>query len=320
MNKILLLLGSSIVMVLGACKKNTPGNSPSDYTFEVGISKDSINAGETANFIFLDNPDFISFYSGEKGHQYIYRDRTVLDGGGNLLFRFQTRVRVQPADTLDVLISTDFSGQYDSLNVTNAHWKNMNGLFNIQNSSSALNTYYPSGPTFDDYTNIGDSVIPGKTFYIAFRHKNESPTNIIWNIKKIGLYNVFQSTDIPTITLIDSNKISSDFFAVKTNDVITRWDKVLGGYNPPNYPSLKYNSDTSLVPAGAEHWYISKPMNPNAVLPDAPLVIKNISQNALENFKYKYASPGTYTATFVASYQRLGLEKTIVKEFTIIVH
>ena len=191
--------------------KNVPGYTDKDYSFYAALPVNTIDSGSSANFILTDNPDVISFYSGEIGHEYINRERTILEGG-RLNLKFETRVQFQPADTLDVMLSNDFNGIYDSANVANAHWKRMTDLFLFPTPSSTLSTFYPSGPTNGDFTDITDSTISGTPFYLAFRYTNTKPTNIIWSVGKLGMYNIFNSA-VPNGTVIDSNQITSGTFA-----------------------------------------------------------------------------------------------------------
>ena len=128
----------------------------------------------------------------------------------------------------------------------------------------------------------------------------------------MSMYNVFSAGNIPDAVIIDSNRITSGNFAsVQINDPgIARWTT--------SSTYLKC-TNTSTTPVGAEYWYITRPLNPSAIAPDAPIVIKNITQNPMTAYRYTYTKPGIYKATFVARYARLNFQKTIVREFTVIV-
>ena len=308
------VLGLSLFcIVITSCKKETPGYVKNNLNFNASLSVDSVALGDTSSFLLSDNPDFISFYSGELGHQYIYKDRTILDGG-SLKVKYETRIQNKPADSsLDVLISTDFNGTYDSVNVASANWKLISNKFVFPDPSASLSVFYPSGVTSADFADLTDSVIPGQPFYYAYRYTNRTPSSIIWSIGKLGMYNVFPAEmAVPNATVIDSNQINSGSFAgVKMGDSLSRWST--------SSTYLKCTNSSS-SPIGAQYWYISRPLNPSAVAPDAPIVIKNITQNPLAVFKYKYNQPGVYKATFVASYHRLNFEKTVIKEVNVIVY
>jgi hypothetical protein len=298
-----------IFVTLQSCQKNSGGYTNDNYSFDAKLSVTTIAVSDSASFELFENPDIIAFYSGEVGNNYSNRERTVLTGG-SLKVKFDTRVVNKPADTLEVLISNDFSGIYDSANVANASWKRMTNKFAFPLPTTPLGTFISSGITPGEFTDITDSVIAGQPFYFAFRYDINKNNNIEWSVAKLGMYNIFNNTT-PTATVIDSSTNNSGNFAiVKFGETINRWSKTSTLYK-------FLNSNSSKI--GASHWYISRPLNPNAVTPDLPVIVKNITQIPLKKFLYKYKIPGTYKAVFVASYNRIGFEKTFVKEFTVVV-
>ncbi len=311
MKKQFAFIGAIVMLVASSCKKDIPGYINEDGSFDASLPVSNIAAGDTAYFNLFDNPDVISFYSGEVGHEYANKDRTVLEGG-SLIMKFESRVTVSTPDTLlDVMISNDFNGNYDSANVANANWKRMTNKFVFPDTTATLGVFYPSGATSADFVNLTDSVTTGHPFYLAFKYNNVAPTGILWSINKLAMYNTFASGGVANATVIDSNQISSgNFTSVQFGDNIPRWTT--------SSTYLKCTNSTT-APTPSTYWYISRPLNPSAVNPDLPISIKNISQNPLTSFNYKYSTPGTYKATFVAAYKRLNYEKTIVKEFTIVV-
>jgi hypothetical protein len=300
-----------VALFLLSCKKDIPGNTFDSDFFYAQLASSNITIGDSAKFILTENPDIITFFSGEIGHEYKNRNRTVLEGG-SLKMKFQTRVTNLPADTLDVMISNDFSGIYDSTNVANAHWTKLTDSFKFPDPAATLGIFYPSGLTDGQFLDITSFTTAGKPFYVAYKYDYKAPTNIIWSIAKLGMYNIFPSSfGVANATVIDSTQINSGSFgSVQFNDPVSRWST----------SSTYLKCTNSLVaPIGAQYWYISRALNSSAVAPDLPLIIKNITESPLKNFEYKYSKPGIYTASIVASYQRLNYEKTFVKEFTIIV-
>lgn len=309
MNTKNLIIAFSICSILFACKKETPGYTDDKYSFNGSIDAATISVNDSAGFRLTDNPDIISFYSGESGNNYDNKDRTVLTGG-TLKMKFESRVKNQIADTLDVLVSSNFSGVYDSANIANATWTKLTPNFIFPDALTALGSYVPSGPTPGDFTALGGSVVSGQPFYLAFKYDVKVQNNIEWTIRKLGMYNFFTNGNT-NATVIDSNtNTSGSFVGIPMGEPLTRWSISSTLY--------KYNN-SSVAAIGASHWFISRQLNPDAVTPDLPIVIKNISQSPVTRFKYKYSAPGTYKAVFVASYKRLNFEKTFVKEFTVVV-
>jgi hypothetical protein len=308
MKKFILSIGV-ITVIMQSCQKNSGGYKNDNYSFDATLPITTIAVTDSASFELFDNPDVIAFYSGELGNNYVNRERTVLTGG-SLKVKFDTRVINKPADTLEVLLSNDFSGIYDSANVANATWKKLTNKFAFPLPTTPLGSFISSGITPGEFTDITDSVIAGQPFYFAFRYDINKNNNIEWSVSKLGLYNFFNN-NIPTATVIDSTTNNSgNFAAVKFGETINRWTKTSTLYKC-------LNSNSSKI--GASHWYISRPLNPNAVSPDLPIIVKNITQIPIKKFLYKYKNPGIYKAYFVASYTRVGFEKTFVKEFTVVV-
>ena len=297
------------VCLFFSCRKNGPGNTDTNASFDAKLIGDSINVNDTAFFQLSENPDVISFYSGEIGHQYVNKDRTVLTGG-HLQMKFESRVGNQVADTLDVYVSNDFSGVYDSANVAAASWKRLTDKFIFPTPALPLLTYVPSGTGATFLTDISDSVISGQPFYLAYRYNILRQNNIEWTVRKVGMYNSFTDGTATSTVIDSSNNTSGGFVEVSMGEPTSRWTRSSTLYKCTN-------SVTSKV--GAQHWYISRGLNPDAVSPDLPIVLKNISESALKSFSYVYTSPGTYKATFVASYVHLNYEIVIVKECVVVV-
>lgn len=308
MNIRLLVFLLFTVVTLYSCDKITPGFIDKGNSFDATVDATNISINDSASFSLIGNADIITFYSGQTGNNFDYRDRTFLSGG-QLKMKFETRVVNQPADTLEVFISTDFNGVYDSANVASATWNRITDKFLFPDATTPLGTFISSGPTPGDLTDISANVIPGKPFYLAYRYDITKQNNIEWSIGKLGMYNFFSNGNA-TSTVIDSSTNNSGSFAPVSFGEPSRWTKTTTYYKC-------INSSTSTL--GASHWYISKPLNPDAIAPDLPIVVKNITQSPLAKFKFKYSTPGTYKAVLIGSYQRLHYEKVFAKEFFITV-
>lgn len=306
-NKILCI--SLIVLSAIACKKNDAGYTNDISQFDVMPRTLTVSVNDSVRFDMAGNPDNISFFSGETGSVYEYRNRTVLTGG-KLKLKFQTRVINKPADTLDVLLSNDFTGIYDSANVAKAKWKSLTNKLLFPTALTPLSTFIPSGVDPSVYLDLTDSVVAGQPFYLAYKYTITKVSNIEWSVGQLAMYNFF-SNGIANAAVIDSaNNTNGGFVPVTMNEPVSKWSKTSTLY--------KCTSTTTAV-IGAQHYYISRPLNPNAVKPDVPSVIKNISQSPLGYFSYKYTVPGTYKIAFVAANSRVNVEELSVKEFTIIV-
>lgn len=308
MKKNEILIACAFISFTIGCSKTDSGFVNDISSFSVIPKSLTISVNDSLRFDMDGNPDNISFFSGEIGRVYEFRNRTLLTGG-NLRMKFETRTLNRPADTLDVLISNDFSGIYDSTNVARATWKTLNNKLLFPTPTTVLGTFIPSGITPGTFLDITDSIISGQPFYLAYRYTVLRQNNIEWSVGKLGMYNFF-SNGTPTAAVIDSaNNTGAAFVPVSFREP-TRWSRSTSFYRC-------LNTTTAVV--GAQHFYISRALNPNAVNPDAPEVLKNISQSALKYFAYKFKLPGTYKIAFLATNARLSINEQVVKEFTITV-
>src|SRR5690606_8241489 len=110
-------------------------DDPLDVTlpqdFEVTTEKTTYRVGEEIEFKFDGNPNIITFYSGEVGNDYQFREGRVTPPG-EVTLSFENRViyGVQP-DQFSILVSTDFSGQRNIDAIKAANWTNITDRFEL---------------------------------------------------------------------------------------------------------------------------------------------------------------------------------------------
>ena len=116
MKHIRLILGRSALFAFICCNKELKIDP-----LNVGVttSKTTYQVGDTVHFNFTGNPDIISFYSGTDGNDYAYKDRTMADGTSQLQFTSYAQYGTQDS-SLQLMVSNNFSGTYDSTNVVQA--------------------------------------------------------------------------------------------------------------------------------------------------------------------------------------------------------
>jgi hypothetical protein len=70
-------------VILGSCQKEEVLAPKFDVSTEIPFwsGKYSVKVNDPVKFLIDGNADFITFYSGESGKEYQYRDRTVLPNG-----------------------------------------------------------------------------------------------------------------------------------------------------------------------------------------------------------------------------------------------
>jgi len=317
MKKINLLVLLAGFVVLVACNK-VAVVSPS---FNVTVANTTVKAKDTVTFNFSGAPNFISFYSGEPGHIYANRIRSVAKQSGVLSqFSFTSNVSsgsvtsaavvgviagaTYQANVLAVLISTNFNGIMDSADVRKATWTDISSRAKLGTSTTNV-----SSGTVDisDFQAMGDSV------YIAYRYAASiSTTTSIAPVETVGTF--LYKNSFPDGTSYAYNTVSTD----------ARY----GGFQQVSLlnPALLWSLNTTLVfPIGAigekdEDWAISQPFNFYRTTPDVAVAVKYPNVIApTASYQYVFANAGTYLVTFVASNNsNLGSAQT-VKQLTITV-
>src|SRR5690606_35687267 len=131
------LLAGTLAMV--SCEPAADVVAPN---FNVRPAAESFTLEEGATFEFEGTAGLISFYSGELYHDYEFKDGRIIEAG-TFTLSFNTSVQYgnQP-DQLSVLVSSDFDGDYSSIeNVRAATWSVITDRFALATNA----TYVESG-------------------------------------------------------------------------------------------------------------------------------------------------------------------------------
>lgn len=277
-------------MAFSCTKKEVPS---ADFT--VLSDSASYTAGDTTWFSFTGNPYNLVFYSGEPGHEYKNRNRTVADGTPQLQFS-TTRASGNVNDTLQILMSTDFKGVYDSTNIYQAAWTDITSRAVLATSS------VKSSGIID----ISDLVKDTQSVYLAYRYVGTTHTGAqtTWTVTLITVNNV-----VPDGNTFSVGTVADGIWqVVNMKNTAVKWAvsatqlQVKGG---------AANSDT------AETWAISRPLMLKRALPDVGVSLKNVTNNAVVSYPYIYKTAGTYTATFAGFNTTVYDSKSSVKEIQV---
>lgn len=307
----------AITIFLFSCRKD----NVEDVVFTVSTSDTTFRVADSVRFMISGNPDVITYYSGEAGNNYDYRDRTSKEGG-TLNFSFQTRVEnvdgftALASGALKVLVSTNFKGTYststdplvaasaDSAMSNSAIWTDISSRFFIP-TTGTINTFYSSNEV-----NISDLVTSSSApLNIAFKYIAPTTPALGANGITIGSLLMYSSYPDGTITNFNlvpaaSGNVSAIWKMVKAANTANTWT--------PSSTQLKYTS--TLTTAFSEDWAISNAFYPKTAIPDKGKTLKNIANNPLTNFAYKFSAPGRYKLVFVASNNRANDQKKVLKE------
>jgi hypothetical protein len=309
-----------LIIFLVSCRKN----NTEDVNFTVVTSDTTFRVSDSVRFAFTGNPDIISFYSGEPGSNYDFKNR-VSKEGGTLNFSFQTRVdnvdgfTALAAGALKVLVSTNFKGTYstssdpliagsaDSAMTNSATWTDITSRFFIP-ATGVTNTFYNSNEA-----EISDLVTSSSApINIAFKYIAPTTPALGANGITIGsllLYSTFPDGTTTNFNVVPaaSGGVSAIWKPVRAANVANSW----------TFSSTQLKYISTLATAFSEDWAVSAPFFPKIAIPDKARTLKNISNNPLVNYAYKFSTPGRYKLVFVGSNNRVNEQKEVIKEITL---
>ena len=139
LNKLLIAV-SIATFALASCESEFTKDAELNVNVATGdgVSFDgqtiTVKSGTPVEFHFNGDPDFLTFYSGEAGKEYKYRERTTVDEGeietSTLKFKLTPQYG-KPENTLTMYVSGDFPGiekgnfEADSVLVEQHAWETL---------------------------------------------------------------------------------------------------------------------------------------------------------------------------------------------------
>lgn len=280
---------SALLVLLSGCSKD----KVEQPTFEVRTAALTYKVGEEITFNFSGNPENITFYSGEDGKKYEYRNRTALPG--KLQLQFTSLLDRGLRQNLALMVTSDITGAINATTVSAAKWTDVSNRAVF--STGADNT--PSGAIdLSDFSDLG------KPITVAFKYTDVKTTaqQNRWVIRTFNANSVRGTSVTPLAVMADAGWIGINYKNPAAVWTITSTQLLMYGGAA--------NSDDN------EDWVVSKQLDPNVIKSDVGFVIKNISTQT-SDFTYKFNSAGVYKVTFLAS-NRLGESaKETVKEITL---
>lgn len=293
-----LLLCCSILLLFSSCRKF---NEVANPDFDVTVEKNTYSAGEPITFNFKGSANIITFYSGEPGSEYEFKDRIKVDGGTPQM-EFTSRQQYGPQDTtLKLMISSDFKNVFDLESLQAATWTDI--------TNRAVLSPGGGTDTASGIIDLSDVTQPDSLVYIAFKYtgKKDTVSQPTWTIKNVLIQN--KLPDGSVIPIAKSSDIS--------------W----GVMNVLN-TSRGWSFNTSQIqmsggPIGTddnEDWIISEPLTMNRVQRSLGVSVKSNPTALQTNYVFSgYPEPGTYKAIFEVTNANRWDKKMVVKEILITV-
>lgn len=305
MKKIFLLIFCSALLL--SCNKDI---EVSDISFNVTAAETTVQVGKPVKFNLSGNPDNVTFYSGEFGKDFDFKDKRILTPKTTISFDAQILDGTQ-ANQFSVLVSSDFNGVYDYSNVTGSTttWTDISNRVRLALPADNR-VFVPSGSA-----DVSDLVVAGKPLYLAYKYVGKPVT-------ANGTFNIWRVQN----TLVQS---SDDFIGTET--LLTQENSGFRSALSPTYESSRIQIFTTSVTFRgnatarevlSEAWSVSRAIN---VLKNRDLgldkgtPIKSIAEPALKSYSYVFTKPGTYKVTFLAINASLSDRKEQIKQIEIVV-
>ena len=277
-----------------------------------------VDLNQPIEFQLSGNPYIVTFFSGETSHIYANRNRIKAEEMPKLDFNYNAKY-VKTDSKVDVLVSTDFSGHYDSISIRAASWDSITPL----DMKTYLNTDAPKAISTLDLSNYS-----GNPVFLAFRLIISSATRVSQPSFSALLVRNYQSDGTASAVVDGVNAAGMSFVTLSENGawklnyglsagtVGTTYWKV-NNSNTLQISTAVFNPPSNTDGKKHEIWAISKVIYLDSTMPDVGVSAKNLFE-PVSNYKYTYTKTGVYTVTFVASNtDRTGVVGSTIKELTV---
>jgi len=305
-----------MALVCASCQNYLLGEL--DSRIELDASN-TYRVGEPIRFNIRGNCDGLTFYSGENGHQYQYRNRAEVayEDITSLTFDIRIQPRFGEAGAMDIYMSKDwkynFKGndaEYDRALVRQMYEAGMPGWEKIDWAEGKTSVWA-------DYH--FDIAKYAQNFALAFHWHPTSKEKTI--SQRTYWMNGFINIGLKGVAPTQKTLRDLETFTLSMPDAVTDAYKKNSGNGSVVYTSAAAQYNFQGVSATAldydiDTWVFTRPISLNGVQPDACEVLKNFT-TTVKSFDYIYETPGTYEATFVAFNETVQGRRESIKKIKI---
>lgn len=301
MKKNLLSFFSLAVFLAGCIKDYRSVDAP---TFDVSSENLEYPVNTPITFKVSGYADKVTFYPGDKGRNYEFKNRNRLEGAKTRLqFASMRQYGANPGvadETMKLKISKNFNGKPNAVDIQAAEWIDITDRATW--STGANSNQVPSGIVDISDLTSGDSAI-----YLGF-HYHELQTAQLkraWYLYRVAVDNLMPDGSIVPI----ANFSQLTFTPVNIQNPLRAW------YIYADYSLMWGGSETY---PETEDWIISKPLFVNRTKGDLGISIRNSPKSLLTDYTFPgYKEPGVYKLVFEAYNATQWDTKQVLKEITL---
>src|SRR5690606_22255997 len=188
---------------LSACQKDVLEELDINVTTPAQV----YSVDDSVEFFIEGDADMITFYSGENGSEYRYKDRTEIEGG-NIELNMEPMVLYGIQEkNLSLMMSTNFNGDYSKGGIEQAVWIDISDRFTWSTSAAGgVGTRVIS-----DYASVQDLLESQKPLYFALKYRgNKSTTGSAqqrtWRVYQFNVQNRFsEELIVPVMKRTEAN-------------------------------------------------------------------------------------------------------------------
>ena len=305
--------------------------------FAVQLSPtNTYKAGDPVVFNFSGNADFITIWNGDTGHEYQYRDRTVLDNpklleSCKLNIEFSRRsgknvddVQFYVTNQFEGLTGNDVTTDKARIETEEADLFSKWYLLDLKETNSSSKWWL----TEHDLCNINESgkdITDNFCLLIRWHPKNVLEQSNYFINASVEVK--FEGYDAITKKITELNPVCFN----RPEEMVGKEYAVYDGSSTGsklgylqiggNYDVMLNGTESSVVcPYRIDTWYVTTPLKLNMIPSDTGQSIKGVTDD-VKNYSHIYNEPGTYTATILAgngNYQGESGIRTYEVTFTVV--
>ena len=263
------------------------------------VSTGTARAGVPVTFTITGCPDILTFYSGERGNDWSFKDADRVESPKMYMSFMTTTSSGTPGNanpsSLPIFYSTDFSGEYTEAGVNAATWIEITDRFDMPTDTEKTNV--PSGMAdIDDvFPADGSPVYLMMSYFVEKFVDSQANGRTQWTVQNMNLYG------------------GEDTSAGLLYDMYSSGWQIVGGQGAgttervPDLPStnarILFRSDFRPT-EDIQFWAVSGPLTRAESVnlgQDKGVPVKSVADPALRTYRHVYTEPGEYTATFVGA-------------------